>query len=97
MSAELDKKPSGFRYKTCYTNDALVPRYFGASLDDGFRSIPMPPADPAKEDWKFLEAQTGSTRWWRICRDYWGTARLSAAGRVIAKVLHIKASDKPEG
>jgi hypothetical protein len=84
-----------FRTKTCYTNDSLVPRYFGGSLDDGFHSIPMPPADPAKEDWQVLSRSIACTRWVRICRDYWATARLAAAGRVIARVLHIKAPDKP--
>jgi hypothetical protein len=98
MSAEHDKNPSGFRVETCVTNDYLVPRYFGSDMArDGFRSIPMPPADPQKEDWKVLAHTTAATRWYRITRDFWGTTRLGAAGRVIARVLQIKAPDKPEG
>jgi hypothetical protein len=109
MSAEHDKHPSGFRVETCFTNDFLIPRYSGGDITrDGWRSIPMPPADPAKEDWKILETHTASTRWYRICRDFWATTRLGAAGRVIARVLKIKAAghsgtgpkkvpDKPEG
>jgi hypothetical protein len=41
-----------FRVETCYTNDAIVPRFFGSDIGrDGWRSVPVPPADPAKEDW----------------------------------------------
>jgi hypothetical protein len=86
-----------FRVETCYTNDAIVPRFFGSDIGrDGWRSVPVPPADPAKEDWMILEArpETACTRWGRICRDYWPTARLGAAGRVVARLLHIKAPDK---
>jgi hypothetical protein len=100
MSAEHDKHPSGFRVETRFTNDFLIPRYSGGDITrDGWRSIPMPPSDPQKEDWKVLaHTNTGTaTRWYRICRDFWATARLGAAGRVIARVLQIKAPDKPEG
>jgi hypothetical protein len=87
-----------FRFTTCFTNDAVVPHYFGSDIAcDGWRSIPMPPADPAKEDWKILCRTNAATRWYRICRDFWATARLGAAGRVIARVLQIKAPNKPEG
>jgi hypothetical protein len=98
MSAERDKNPSGFRYKTCITNDYLVPRYFGSAIArDGFHSIPAPPADPEKEDWKVFKTQTACTTWYRICRDYWGTSRLGAVGRVVARMLQIKPLGKPEG
>jgi hypothetical protein len=98
MNAELDKNPGGFRYVTRTTDDLHIPHWKGADIDlDGWRSIPMPPGDQRKEGWKILDRHVFETDWYRICRDYWATARLGAAGRVIARVLHIRASDKPEG
>jgi hypothetical protein len=33
-----------FRVETCYTNDAVVPRFFGSDIGrDGWRSVPVPP------------------------------------------------------
>jgi hypothetical protein len=98
LNTDLDRP---FRVEIRTTTDLHIPRFAGADIDlDGWRSIAMPPGDPWKEDWKILEAHihTGSaTRWYRICKDYWATARLGAAGWVVARVLQIKASDKPEG
>jgi hypothetical protein len=37
------------------------------------------------------------TTWHRLCRDYWGTSRLGAVGRVVARMLQIKPLGKPEG
>jgi hypothetical protein len=93
MTAEHDKNPSGFRIETRWMNDHPIPRYFGSDITrDGFRSAPVPPADPQKEDWKILETHlhTACTRWYRVCRDYWGTTRLAAAGRVVARMIQIK-------
>jgi hypothetical protein len=91
MSAEHDKRPSGFRAEIRTTRDLHIPRWEGGDIDlDGWRSIETPPGDPWKEDWKILEAHihTGTeTRWHRICRDYWATARLGAVGRVVAQML----------
>jgi hypothetical protein len=96
MSAERDKNPSGFRAETRTTSDLHIPDWEGAT---GWRPVSIPPGPP-KEKWGVLEAHintAAATRWYRICRDFWATARLGAAGRVVARMLHIKAPDKSEG
>jgi hypothetical protein len=98
LNTDLDRP---FRVEIRTTADLHIPRFAGADIDlDGWRSIAMPPGDPRKEGWKMLDPRSRNgheTRWYGICKDYWGTARLGAAGPVIARVLQIKAPDKPEG
>jgi hypothetical protein len=87
-----------FRMESTCTNDYLVPHYFRSDMGrDGWRySIPMPPGPP-EEDWKVLSRGSACTHWFRNCRDWWGSTRLAGAGRVVAKVLQIKAPGEPEG
>jgi hypothetical protein len=98
MSAEHDKNPSGFRFTKRYTLDVRVPLSDDDSeMKHSWRNIPIPPGPP-EEGWQVLDSSHDRrTTWARVVRDYWGTTRLAAAGRVIARVLHIKAPDKPEG
>jgi hypothetical protein len=98
MSASHDKHPSGFRAERRTTTDLRIPHWEGADMDlHGSRGVTMPRGDRRKEGWKILGRHIYETDWYRICRDYWATARLGAAGRVVAKVLHIQAPDEPEG
>jgi hypothetical protein len=78
MSAEHDKNPSGFRSMTCYTNDALIPLYDGGSICDGFHSIPMPPADPARRIGRYSAVPTPPRA---------GTASAEISGRPRASAL----------
>jgi hypothetical protein len=81
-----------FRVETRTTRDLHIPHWEGADMDlNGWRCIKMPPGDRRKEGWKILDCHVYETDWYRICRDYWATVRLGAAGRVVARVLQIKA------
>jgi hypothetical protein len=98
MSASHDKNPSGFRAAERITLDVRVP----ISDDDcemkhSWRNIPVPPGPP-EEGWQVLDStHDRRTTWHRLCRDYWGTSRLGAVGRVVARMLQIKPLGKPEG
>jgi hypothetical protein len=87
-----------FRMETCWTNDYLFPKYLGSDISrDGLRSLPLPPGPP-EEGWQVLDStHDRRTTWHRLCRDYWGTSRLGAVGRVVARMLQIKPLGKPEG
>jgi hypothetical protein len=97
MSAEHDKHPSGFRVTQRITRDARMPLSDDdREMDHSWRCIPVPPGPP-EEGWQVLDSSHDfKTTWHRIARDYWGTTRLGAVGRVVARMLQIKA-DKPEG
>jgi hypothetical protein len=88
-----------FRYTERYTLNARVPLPGDADseIKPSWLIEPVPPGPP-EERWMISnDSSDDRTTWVRVVRDYWGTTRLAAAGRVIARMLQIKAPDKPEG